>query len=803
MRSQLTRHVLRRLLASDAHVPLLPLRSTFVLSRSRPTFRVYPVGSRVVRTIQKRTFVKEFFGQKSPRALKQLETEPGYATLLRFHASENIGVQDSRRPPTPDELVTAWREFFAYKTRHRRAVNSTQALSAHRVLLHLSSSSANSRSALLSKSDLRNAMECLLKPPRDYFEHHVDFSKEIYSEIKKRGAHQPKDFNMLLTALSQYGKALEARDMVLEYFQSNQDKEPLDDRLRHFIPVIQGLAEEGREPELLDLFAKAEEAGFECEETVHCVMATYFAKKNKVEETKTWFNKPIKGGNSPLPTTYYEILRFALRNGEKEWAMGIYQDLISKIESGSWKSNKACWDTAYQWAILLLGKGMDHIEHMMKVAHDFNQDDPESQPNIETVNMLVQIATDKNDPYMAERFIALSKKLGFEPNWKTYILQLEYRIRANDLDGAFTAYQALEDLDVSTKDRGIEALNSLIRAMCAVPNPVYERVLDVTSYLEQQLVTLEPETVASICMAFLKNDETYEVIDTLSLHTAYYSVVERSMVQEAFVNYCLYKKTSTARIWDAYSLLRQFFPETKPESRVRIMEALFERNRADMAAHTFGHMRAIGNPRLRPTLDTYVRFFEGIGKCPDEESMKIVHNMLKMDTTIQPNTLLYNALMIAHVACGLPYQSLDLWKDITTSPEGPSYASLEIVLRAYEITPDGDALADELWGKMQRMEIDIPRHVHFAYVVTMAAHSHLTKAKSLLEDMEKAFEQPPDSTELGHVYNALPSREMKEEFKTWAVEEYPKAWGQLKAKYKKRDQEGLAVFKVRRRPWKA
>ncbi|KAI0892168.1 complex I intermediate-associated protein [Annulohypoxylon nitens] len=802
MRSQLTRHVLRRLLASEAHVPLACLHPTFVLSRSRPTFRVYPVGSRVARTIQKRTFVKEFFGQKTQRALKQLETEPGYATLLKFHASENISATDSRRPPTPEELLQAWRDFFAYKTQHSRAVNSTQALSAHRVLLRLADPKTTIRGTRLSEKDLRIARECILKPPRDYFTHHVDLSREIYDELKRRGAQQSKDFNALVTALSQYGKALEARDLVLEYQKTMRDREPLADRLRHFMPVIRGLAEEGHEPELLDFVSKAKAAGLEYDPTLHGVMTTYFAKKNIIGETKLWFNKPIKGDLPPTYMTYYELLQFALRNGQEEWVKGVYENLIAKLESGPWQNNKPTWDTSFQWALLLLGKGIDHIEHMIKVAQDYNKDRPESLPNIGTMNALVKVATDQNDPYLAERLIELSKKLGFEPNYKTYMLQLEYRIRANDLDGAFATFQTLEDLDVATKDQEIAILNSLIRALCAAPDPVYERVLAVTSYLEQRLVTLEPETVVSICMAFLKNDETYEVIDTLSLHTTYYSVVERTMVQDAFVNYCLDKTNSTARVWDAYSLLRQFFPETRPESRVKIMDGFFDRRRADMAAHTFGHMRAIGNPHLRPTLDTYVRFFEGIGKCPDEESMKTVHNMLKMDTTIQPTTQLFNSLMIAHVACGLPYRTLDIWKEISVSPEGPSYASLEIILRAYEITSDGDALADELWDKMQRMEIDIPKNVYLAYVITMAAHSHLAKAKALLENMENALGEPPGYFDLGHVYNALPSREMKEELETWANDEYPKIWGTLKAKHAKKNKDGLAVFKVYR-PWKA
>lgn len=733
MRSQLARHVLRRLLASELPGALPP---SFLFSR--PALRTYPVRSRVARTPQRRSFIKLF--QKAPRTLKEIDAEPGYETLLQFRAAEN----DSVRPPPRVELVKAWREFFAYKTRHGRVVNSTQALCAQRVLLYLSSQSTNERDGQLSEEDLRNARECFSKPPRDDFTHHLEFSRAVYTELKQRGAHQAKDFYSLVAALSQYGKVLEARDLVLDYNHEMRNKESDVVRLRHFMPVIRGLAKEGHESELLEFVKQARQAGVEYDPALHGVMTTYFAQKDNVGETKLWFNKPINKNLPPAPTTYYEILKFALRNNQQEWAMGVYQDLITGLESGPWSVDKHCWDTSLQWAVLLLGKGIDHIEHMLNVAFEHTKDKPNSQPNMGTINCLIKVATDKDDPYLAERFIALSGKMGFEPNYKTYMLQLEYRIRANDLDGAFAAYQSLQDLEETTKDKELPVLNSFIRALCGVPNPNYERVLDVTSYLEQRRVTLEPETVVSICMAFLKNDETYEVIDTLSLHTIHYSVAERYMVRKAFVEYCLDKKNSTARVWDAYALLRQFFPEVAPEARVKIMDAFFDRRRADMAAHVFGHMRAHGNLTLRPVLETYVRFLEGIGRCPDEESLKTCHNMLKMDTTIQPNTLLYNALMIGYAACEQPYRALDFWKEITMSPEGPSYATLEIVFRTYEVTPDGDGLANELWEKIKRMDIEVPENVYLAYAATSAAHGHLTQAKLLLEDMDSVVGKRPN-----------------------------------------------------------
>ncbi|KAI1103144.1 complex I intermediate-associated protein [Jackrogersella minutella] len=794
MRPQLTRYVLRRLLASEAPIPLRP---TFAFALSRPTFRVYPVGSRVARTCQRRTFLKLF--QKPPRELKNVDTEPGYDTILQFRSAEFQGI---RVPPLP-ELYKAWQQFFAYKTQRGRVVNSTQAMCAHRLLLHLCGPSNTEPETQLSDEDLRTARDCLLKPVKDEVESHIELSRAIHDELKKRGVHQEKDFNAFLTALSQYGKALEAKDLVTKYYQNVKGKSNEMFVLTHFMPVLRGLAKEDREPELLELFARAKDVGVEYDPALHGVMTIFFARKNNIGETKFWFNKPINRDLPPAPTTYYEILQFALRNDQQEWAMGIYQNLISRLETGALQNHKPCWDTSIQWAVLLLGKGMDHIEHMINVAFEHNKDRPSSQPNMGTMNGLIKIAIDKNDPYMAERIIALSKKLGFDINYKTLILQLEYRIRANDLDGAFATYRSIQELEETAKIRDYSVINSFIRALCGAPDPNYERVLDVTSFLEQRRVTLEPETVVSICMAFLQHDEAYEVIDTLSLHAIHYSIPQRETVREAFVAYCVDMKNSTARVWDAYSLLRQFFPELPKGHRELIMETFFYRNRPDMATLVFGHMRAHNNPSARPTVDTYIRCMEGIGMCPDEESMKSVHNMLKMDAYIQPSTLLYNALMIGYIACDLPHRALDFWKEITTSPEGPSYATLEIVFRAYEITPEGDGLADELWEKIKRMDIDVSENVCVAYAVTMAAHGHITKAKTIIEDMDIIVGKRADLYNLVHVYNALPSAEMKEQFESWAKDEFPQAWQALKAKFgRKQDEDGLVKFKLRR-PWKA
>ncbi|TGJ88675.1 hypothetical protein E0Z10_g101 [Xylaria hypoxylon] len=812
MRSQVTRHVLRRPPATRG-IATLYLGSP----APRPTFRTYPVGCRVARTVQRRPFFKLL--QKPPRTLKEIEAEPGYETLLTYRAAEN----DSLRPPPTSDLVKAWQAFFAYKAKHNRVVNSTQALCAHRVLEYFVRPSIVGN-VTLSIDDFYLAMKCLEKPPRDDSGHHLELSRALFREIRRRELNiaparfhnitldfrlkdslgQSKYLHPFIVALSQYGRALEAKDIFLKNLPDPKQLTQTELHARHsLLPIINGLAKEGQEQALREVVREAVKSGILYDVSIHGVMTSFFAQRDNVEETKFWWTRPIRKGLHPAPQTYYDVLQFALRNDQKEWAMDLYEDLLAQIESGSLGESKACWDVSFQFAFLLLGKGIDQIEHMFNVALDHNKDKPKSRPNIGSINSLLKCAIDKDDPYMAERFISLSKKMGFEPDLSTYILQLEYRLRAKDHDGAFTTYQALRGLETSSNERELPILNKLIRDLCASSRPDYEKILDVTSYLEQRHVTLEPETVVSICMAFMKNDETYEVIDTLSLHTAHYSIAERQMVRKSFVNYCLDKKNSTARVWDAYALLRQFFPEAETADRVSIMDAFFDRRRPDMACHVFGHMRAHDNIWYRPKLDTYVRCLEGIGRCPDMESLKMIHNMAKMDTTIQLNTQLYNALMIGYVACDTSHRALDFWKEVTTSPEGPSYATLEIVFRAYEVQPYGDVPAKELWAKITQMDVDVPEHVYAAYLTTLAAHSHLPDVKLLLDDCDSIIGKRPDFLTFAYVYNALPSKEMKEDFESWSQHEYPPLWKALTQKHRRRkDEDELLQFKISR-PWKA
>ncbi|KAK8048827.1 pentatricopeptide repeat domain-containing protein [Apiospora phragmitis] len=783
MRSQFTRHVLRRLLVHQAALPPCPLQSL-----PRPSTSRCPVGRRSVRiSQQRRTFLNIF--QKAPRTLKAPDVEPGYEALLQFGSND----KENLRPPPREELLKGFREFFKYKRFNGRPVNSLQVQVAQQVFRYLLLPAMSEKDGSLTVADLRTARDTLLiLPSKDDPNAAVAFSKALYHEIRKqlsaprRGASAAEknlspealelfDMIPLLRTLAQNGRAIEARDTLLEQWPRLSRASDIDmGRIKGlWTPVLRGLAREGNEEDMMAFIETMRvEAGITYTQSVHEIVTRFFAQRDDVAKMMAAFEKPIEPKDPPRQITVSDALKCAIRHNEFEWAMLVYEGMANSIDSLSNPNHvEQAVIILYQFAVLLMGKGPEYLEQMFKVQYKKYK----FEPNMKIMNALLEAANEKGMPISPNGLRRLSRNLAWNQTGSSIVNRLITEL-------PLTTWMVHSPPTGRFRISGAREMTG--------------------HFLEEQHVTLEPDTVVSICMAFLKNDEQYEVIDTLSLHTIHLNLEERQSVCQAFVEYCLDKSNSTARVWDAYALIRQFFPDVKLESRVLIMDAFYDRRRADMACQVFGHMRQHSNPIFRPTAETYVRCLEGLGRCPDAESLRMVHNMLKMDTTIHLTTAVYNALMIAYTACDDVSRALDFWKEISRSEEGPTYQSLEIVFRAYEFSPFGVEAAQSLWGKVHKMEIEIPANVYTAYAGALAAHSQLEQAKELLENMETKVHQRPEPITLAVVYNALANDDLKGDFEAWAKEQFPHVWSSLEKTRRKRDAEGLMRFQISR-PWKA
>jgi hypothetical protein len=313
---------------------------------------------------------------------------------------------------------------------------------------------------------------------------------------------------------------------------------------------------------------------------------------------------------------------------------------------------------------------------------------------------------------------------------------MNYRADAGDLTGAQAAYVSLQSEEV-LNDEDLPAINKYIRALCAANKDYYDRITSITSDLEERHKRLEADTVSALSMMYLHRNEINELTDLLQTQAYHYNTDERQRLLDTFVAFCLDRNTSTVRAWDAYCITRAILDELSVKERTSLMNGFFDRGRCDMACHVFGHMRQHPLPDRRPVLDTYIQCFLGIASLGDREHLDMVHNMLKMDSTVEPNTKLYNSLILAYTECEDADRALEFWEDITNTTEGPSYRSLEIVFRACGRKPFGDKIARNIWNKMRSMEIEVTKEVFAAYVAALAGQGKFEEARDIVAVGEK------------------------------------------------------------------
>lgn len=735
MRSTLTRAVFRRLLLDEGFVFKCTNRSTIPLR-----YRHGP--SMVLRAPMQRSIFG--FAPKAAKEVKQVDLDPGLSKMLDLSQMERIRA----RPPAAADLLKAFNEFFAYKLNTKEAVNNLQALHALRTFRYLRDGGDAVEGNRLRLPDLEAARDAMMKIP-PYDKHtHVEFARELYAELTRlRRMENPNldfhayDLKNYVVVLTLTGHSMEGRDLTEQFCKRElgPNRSRASSRNKLWYSVLKGFATEKNEAQLLDAAIAAEAQGVPYTTLFQEIMTTFYASKNDLDGTKRWYGKEIAEKDQSMPTakTLTEILHLCLRTGQLEWGNSIF---LSILES---HPDKATWDVIFQWAAGSLGKGVEDVERMMEVMIRHNPDNYDVRPDVETINGLVEIAISRKDPYTAERYLALGLKTGILPNAKTFTMQMDYRIDARDLTGAQAAYEALQMEDISNRE-DLPVINKYVRALCSVPSPNYDKITSIVADLDQRKARLDPDTVSALSILYLNRDEIQDVFNILQSHTFHYDLAERARTRDAFFDYCMNRANSMRRVWDAYTIIRQIFAETDREMRTELMNEFFSRKRCDMACHVFGHMRQDDRENWRPTLDIYVQCFEGIAKCADMEHLDMVHNMMKMDSSIEPCTRLYNALMLAYTACDEPYRALDFWTDITNSIEGPTYSSLEIVFRACEAKPYGDKPAKEIWDKMKRMEIDVTPNVFTAYVGALAAQALTEEVEILIEGMEADVGYGPD-----------------------------------------------------------
>ncbi|MCJ1255669.1 hypothetical protein MMC24_003486 [Lignoscripta atroalba] len=683
------------------------------------------------------------FSRKPPRELKPTDLDPGFGQMLEL---SKMLAMEARPPPAP-KIAKAFKDFFRARQESptSTALEEIQARHALTTFRHLQETHNADQGLGLSTEDLQVALKALAYIPRgNKYEPHKMLAQLLFEEIHKRREAQPAEKSKatfskvallpFIQILSQFGESLAARDLVEKYWHGTLEQEgPFP-----WMHVLRGFAREHKEEELLRTLEIMQSYGLPFDARTHQTVTVYYADRDDVASTKKWYNHIIARDGSPTPHTNASVLKLCIRQKEFEWGEPIFKSLLAK------DPDKHAWNLIFLWAAAK-GKGVDEIERMMEIMVRRSKDRGiDIGPDINNINSLVELVNSRNDSYTAERYIALAHKWNIDLDSQTYLLQLDYRIKIGDIDGARAAYSKVRAHEVSG-NRDIPLINKLIVSMCNSEHQDYDAIMALVEDLSERKARFEPDTVSALCLLHLQREELHDVIDLLQTHAFHYGLDQRASVRDVFVEFCYDRSNNTSRTWDAYSILREIFAETSIQIRTNLMNEFFARRRSDMACHVFGHMRQQAIKESRPNVDTYIACFEGIAKAVDLESLEMVHNMLKLDSEVEPTTRLYNALMLAYTACEMPYRSLEFWEDIVYSREGPSYNSIRIAFQACEAAPFGERQARDIWGRLKRFEIEVTKEIYAAYIGALAGRATFDEVVQLVDAMEAAIGCPPDA----------------------------------------------------------
>jgi tetratricopeptide (TPR) repeat protein len=725
MPSQLNRVVFRKLLASEPIAHRGCLRPYQSISSCSPHFQALP-------RVQRRSFMNIF--KKPERVTSEPRMAPGLEKMMEYSKMERL----SARLPPPADVLKAVTDYFSYKwlfstpTRDR-AIPDLQAQHLRRCLNYLD-----------QRLGLSTLDKDLLRPWICVFDHrshkdstiHRDMVELLFRALGQNKSQNGKplgheDLRAYVRAMCAVGGSATARDQVIEYTKTHGDRVP------HYKPIviweliIQGFLREMNEQELLRTFTDIDKYVAEGpRQLAFDTITRFYTIQENIEKATEWYNKAKEYAADAR--AFQRLQRALLRLAMRTSNMKLGQLLIRDMAAGT--PTKFQWEMILEWAAAT-GKGADEIDRMIGVMERANQSLPKEEwriPDTTMLNKLVKVAVDRKDPYLAERLVAVGKARSIQPDALTLIYQMQYRLAVKDVDGALTVYKHLQSHDLSKND-DVSVVNELIQTMCASGRQDFDSIMNVAADLSDRQARFYPETVSALSVLHLSRDEVHDVIDLLNTHVYNYDMAGRASVQSTLIDYCLGPTTTTAQAWDTYIIVKQVFDDTVREQRVKIMNEFFRRQRPDMAVHVFNHMRAHTRQDTVPTVDTYVACLSGIGKTKDEESLEVVYNQLKLDFNIEPNTLLYNALMKAYTSCESPRTALGFWDDIATSREGPNINSIHLALRACEDAPWGDEKARKIWIKLNRTGIELDQDLWASYAAALVGNGNIDSAINSLE----------------------------------------------------------------------
>jgi hypothetical protein len=101
--------------------------------------------------------------------------------------------------------------------------------------------------------------------------------------------------------------------------------------------------------------------------------------------------------------------------------------------------------------------------------------------------------------------------------------------------------------------------------------------------------------------------------------------------------------------------------------------------------------------------------------------------------------------MLAYAECEKPEKSMQIFRDILQSEEGPSQRTILFFFKACEKHHNGTHEAMKMVEKLKLLDISLDRRLYTAYVEALAAQCEFDLATEAMDAMKEVTGYPPIS----------------------------------------------------------
>lgn len=536
-----------------------------------------------------------------------------------------------------------------------------------------------------------------------------------------------------INLLSMNGSPEEARHVIINFGGQLRGAKPSP-----WLTVLKGFAMKDDRRQLRKITQELDQYGVKFDQSSHEELINILVAHGLFNAAQTVFECPIAGNSEPSIATKFAVIKSAILKSELEWAKPIFESL-PQGPTPETAGITLLWEAAR-------GNNASSLSQKIKTWSSAN---PQIENAITTadLNALIEYANAVQNSQLAIDLENLAETWGLVPDEETYLLLLETAVNSSDVKRALEILESRIDPSILASDH-IALANRLITMLCLSKERevLFERISALLEPLFQDHVSLSPETVTALTNMLLYRHDFGAVSELLRPRLGTFDDKGKGLVRVAFVDFIMDRSQKDDDVWEIYELFKMAFPETGVSTRTELMCSFFDRKRSDLAALVFGHMRQIEDTARRPKPDTYARCLQGIARAADLTNLELVHNMLKLDVEVDLNTRILNGLMLAYAECEMPEKSMEIFRQILQSDEGPSQKTLAIFFKACENHNDGAHEAMKMLKKIRKLDIEVDRRLYSSYIEALAAQCEFDLATAAIDNMEAEIGVPPTST---------------------------------------------------------